>query len=365
MATKYWREFFGLPPKHHNLSLEHLHGLRCGENARVRAHFYAQRGGEIPTSLGRWQAVGPLTFDKDVSANALNDLERSLGTMLQINMNLRVNGYTDPYISAGSKHANACGAAIGQTPEQALHGMGRGDSRALYGAFVIMNFPLTGERAAIIHEYTPMISGVAAPEISEEAHEELFRRSRALVALQNPALANLHTISARPTYKHLPLLGGVVVEEPDTFALNLNDPEIECWGNDQIFGIPEVCKDILLADAVCRRSNSNTITFARNGMVAVNAVGGQDRVGQVELAGWRAKKRQKKKKLLPKGTVFASDSFFPFPDGLEELWKHGVRIGFTTRGGQNNAKVREFVENNSMSVLTLPDNKARGFFGHR
>ena len=348
--------------------------LRNGENQRTRAALFRERQ-KHALSIENWKPARALNFAADVSKIALVDIERATRTALAIACVFEKNWDSVPDIAVGVKHGNVCGAAIGTTPEAALKGMIEGDPRALFGGTVVTNFAIDTAGAQLLHDYggyghggaKRVIASLGAPHISDEAYEELFRKSRALVALQNPALARLCAalIPAKPVFRQLPLLGAWVAEEPDLFVLDFKDDRIRIEQDPQRvphdpFEDTQVLKDIALAQAVCWTSNSNTITIARDGRVLSNAVGGQDRVGACEAAGRKLPERERN----APGNVAASDSFFPFSDGLLMLRSYGVRIVFTTQGGQREREVAEEARTNGMSLMWLPDKVARGFFGH-
>ena len=65
-----------------------------------------------------------------------------------------------------------------------------------------------------------------------------------------------------------------------------------------------------------------------------------------------------------RGAVAYSDSFFPFPDGVQVLIDAGVKAIITTKGSVNDEAVREVCRKAKISLYFLPDKKSRGFFGH-
>jgi phosphoribosylaminoimidazolecarboxamide formyltransferase/IMP cyclohydrolase len=91
-----------------------------------------------------------------------------------------------------------------------------------------------------------------------------------------------------------------------------------------------------------------------------NGVGQQDRVGGCELAIKRARDSHHDLK----NSVAYSDSFFPFPDGPQKLIDAGIKTIFATRGSVKDEAIKKVCADNGVTLVTLPDSTARGFFGH-
>jgi phosphoribosylaminoimidazolecarboxamide formyltransferase / IMP cyclohydrolase len=351
------------------LQLSFLEQLRNGENQRLAALLYEQEGSQGPLTFKNFEPIRPLNFATDVSKIALTDLERSMRTALWVASAYEKNDLAMPRIAVGVKHGNACGVGVANASREALINMIEGDPQALFGGSVITNFPIDAESADLLHTHyrgedkqKRVLAGLAAPDVAAEAYEELFRKSRALVALRNPALVNLglSLLPQSPFYRDLPLLGAWIIEEADHFILDLADESLVRMEGDHTLLTEQIKRDILLAWAVCWTSNSNTITIAHNGRVLANAVGGQDRVGACHAAGGRLSQEEGSLSDL----VAASDSFFPFTDGLRALKNYGVKVVFTTQGGEREREVAAFARDNGMLLIWVPDKLARGFYGH-
>jgi phosphoribosylaminoimidazolecarboxamide formyltransferase/IMP cyclohydrolase len=317
-----------------------------------------------------------LNFEDDVSMIALTDLDRATRTALIICATFEVNGFLaeTPYVAVAVKHGNACGAAVGRTKKEAIIGMIEGSPSALFGGSVVTNFDLDPECADLLrHHYRGetrgfrALAGVAAPDMDAETYEILFRKSRALVALKNPALTELGVklLPTGPVFRHLPLLGAVVAQEADTFLLNFKDERLRYewepkhWVTDP-FGDEQTLRDIALSQSVGWTSNSNTITIACNNTIRVNSVGGQERVGAADVAGHRLIKTD----LGRPGLVASSDSFFLGHDSLLTLKRYGVNKVFTTQGGEREREVAEWARANYVALMWIPDKVGRGFYGH-
>lgn len=370
-VTKDWKRFFDKPFKsRYQPHLRFVSQLRYGENHRSTGLLYDIGGPTEPLAFSKnWTPVGPFNFEDDVSMIAIIDFERATRTALQIACAFEVNFNTIPHIAVGVKHGNACGAGVGKTPKEALVGLVVGSGRALFGGTVVTNFTLDEEGAELLHTYQngehktrrPM-AGVAAPLVTEGVVDELHRKSRKFIAFQNPVLGKLGVklLSKRPVRRMLPLLGLEIVQQPDTFILNFKDERMRYEGEYAPFQVAAVLRDLALAWAVCSTSSSNTITMAEGGKIVANAVGGQDRASACEAAG----RALGSKNLHVPGLVAASDSFFPFTDGVLALKRYGADTFVTTSGSERDREIAAFVRDNHMSMMWIDDKIARGFFGH-
>lgn len=343
--------------------------LKYGENQRLAASVCFTTDDENPLAYTKWDWHG--LDSKEISKISLTDLSRGLRTAAQIAATFEKNFKKVPYIAVGIKHGNACGAAVGKTPKEAVLGMIDGNPRALFGGLVITTFPIDAKLASILRHYhgkgvegmVRPLAFLAAPEISDEALAVLHRKSRPLIYATNTALSKLGGASLPKIGRTepLPMLSAEVVEAPDTYVLDFKDSQLAVYGKQAVWKKAQA--DVALAFAVASTSTSNTVTFAQEGKVVGNAIGQQDRVGACELA---LKQLSRLKLKSKKGLVAASDSFFPMPDGPTLLRRNGIEVLFATSGAQQDAKVIESCKKgkNPLVLALIPDKVGRGFCGH-
>ena len=174
--------------------------------------------------------------------------------------------------------------------------------------------------------------------------------------MANPALAELSGASLNTTPLRIQVRGGYIMQPNYTFVLDVSKSEQ--------YGVPVVSKlqkqDIVTAWAIGCMSNSNTITIVADGTLLGNGVGQQDRVGAAQLALTRAHDAGHD----VGGAVAWSDSFFPFPDGLEVLAAAGVGTIFASSGSKQDPAVIEAAERLNVALLMQPDGEVRGFAQH-
>jgi len=378
-----------------------------GENGHQSPAALFSTGTNDPLALDKFQVVE----GQALSYNNITDLERLLQTLTHIGVSWSFNfSGKAPLIAVGVKHGNPCGAAVGDFPPTVLDKMARGDSRAMFGGSVMTNFVLTEEAADMLVNAgmrgpltTQKFDSVIAPGFAPGARELLARKGGKCRMVVNPDLTGVPMLDSAVRFRYV--RGGFLMEPNYTKLLYKGDNEI------QIFGpapTKSALMDIILGKAVCDTSNSNTITIVRNGMLLGNGVGQQDRVGAAELAIKRAidaghgkpvdifsfsagavrklmaRVRRLKMKYNPieiakaavesaisagqKGrlecAVAVSDSFFPFPDAVEVLINAGIRVIFSTSGSIKDGIIQKLCEDRGVTLVQLPDAKARGFFGH-
>ncbi len=304
------------------------------------------------------------------------DIDRLLQTVTHVAAGFDRNFGTVPYIAVGVKHGNACGAAVGDTPNEAIKKMLEGDTRAIFGGVVMINGEITEEIAETLMHHSMdndmkrLLDGVIGSSVGEEALEILSRNK--LRVIVNPALAGLSEISLDHTPLYRQVRGGYLKQPNYTFVQDLKADGMQQYGE-----ISEDQKrDMILGWAVGSTSNSNTITIVKNGALIGNGVGQQDRVGAGQLAITRttiqipiiASDGRSMTVLIDQdklqGAVAYSDSFFPFPDGPMLLSGAGVKAILTSSGSRADETVVAELQKAGVAVMMVPDKTGRGFYMH-
>ena len=296
------------------------------------------------------------------SYNNWCDVDRMLQTITHAAAGFDVNYEEVPKIAIAVKHGNACGAAFGDNAVEVLQKMVMGDPRAIFGGLVMTNFAIDDELAEVLLSYEVpegtrrILDGIIAPSFSGSAVELLKRKGDKCRFLANAALENLtkDSLDTAPRFRYA--RGGFFTQPNYTFVINFESPDLAKYGD--ISEREE--RDLVLAKAICDTSNSNTIAIVKEGQLIGNGVGQQDRVSAANLALLRATTAGH----TVKGSVAASDSFFPFPDAPEVLIKGGVRVILSTSGSVNDPKTIELCDKEAVPLYLVPDTLGRGFFGH-
>ena len=269
--------------------------LRYGENPHQSGALYL--GGERRAGA----ATARQLQGKELSYNNINDTDAAYELVAEF----------DPSASAAVaiiKHANPCGVAVAPTLAEAYRMAFRCDPVSAFGGVVGLNQPLDGEAAAeIVKIFTEVI---IAPEASEEARAILAAKKnlRLLVAGALPdaraAGATVRTVA-----------GGFLVQDRDSGMVGEGELKVVTKR------APTATErsDLLFAWRVAKHVKSNAIVYARDGATSAIGAGQMSRVDSARIAARKAEEAAKAAGLpesLAKGSVAASDAFFPFADGL-------------------------------------------------
>lgn len=336
--------------------------LKYGENPHQKASFQSVQTMD-PLAIGKFKRADGSDFaGKDTSWISITDLGRLLSVVERFASAYRKNvGGSFPYFGAIVKHGSSCGAAFGNSPEEVARNVWLGDPTAAFGGFFLCTFPFTIEIADVIKEANaskmPFLS-VAAPALPADIETHIGSKANTRYFVSNPALSKIPDKPAihEETRSVRDLM---LQQEPSRFIPDFKRMEFHgraLKGDERHAAFA----DLSLAYAVCSASTSNAVTLVKNGMLIGNAVGQQKRLGSARLALQLAKENGHD----ARGAVAATDSYFPFPDGLEILAEGGVRAVFATSGSIRDKEVFAAAEKLQITLYTVPDKEGRMFAGH-
>jgi phosphoribosylaminoimidazolecarboxamide formyltransferase/IMP cyclohydrolase len=288
--------------------------LRYGENPHQRAAYYARVGEEhLLSGVEKLQG-------KDLSFNNLHDVDAARALLAELG---------ERPAAAIVKHANPCGAAVGETLSEAYGKALACDPVSAFGGIVALNGAADAELAEkITHVFTEVL---VAPEFTPEAREAFAAKPNTIL-LQAGSLT-LRGLSAKD------VTGGLLLQDTDVTE--------DDSGYKVVTGMeptPHQMADLLFAWRVAKRVKSNAIVLARDG-ATVGVGGGQtSRVDASELAVKKAGERTR-------GAVAASDAFFPFADGVEALAEAGVEAVIQPGGSKRDDEVIEAANNRGVAMV--------------
>jgi len=276
--------------------------LRYGENPHQRAAFYVSDLSPRPGIIG-----AKLLQGKELSYNNLNDTDAAYEL---------ISEFTEgtPAVAI-IKHANPCGVATGQTLGEAYEKALACDPVSAFGGIIALNDTLDKATAEKITGIFTEV--VIAPKISDEA-KEVFKAKKNLRLLEAGSLAD-------PTVQGLlvkSLAGGYLVQNRDAGRIEAGDLTIATKRKPT----DQELEDLLFAFRVCKHVKSNTIVYAKNGATVGVGAGQMSRVDSARIAARKAEDAAKavgEKEPATKGSVAASDAFFPFADGLLSVVEAG------------------------------------------
>ncbi|MFI6024400.1 bifunctional phosphoribosylaminoimidazolecarboxamide formyltransferase/IMP cyclohydrolase [Amycolatopsis magusensis] len=231
------------------------------------------------------------------------------------------------------KHANPCGIAVGVDVAEAHRKAHACDPVSAYGGVIATNRPVTLAAAEQIADIFTEV--LVAPAFDEDALEVLTRK-------KNIRLLRLPELSSPDAVEFRPISGGVLVQTVDRIDAAGDRPA------DWTLATGEAVDEATLADLefawrAVRAVKSNAILLAHDRATVGAGMGQVNRVDSARLAVARAGDRAK-------GSVAASDAFFPFPDGLEVLIEAGVRAVVQPGGSVRDAEVLAAAEAAGITV---------------
>jgi phosphoribosylaminoimidazolecarboxamide formyltransferase/IMP cyclohydrolase len=259
--------------------------LRYGENPHQRAALYADGSG-LGIAGARQLQGKELSFNNLVDLDACWELAQEFDRPAVIIV----------------KHTNPCGAATGATILEAYQKALASDPVSAFGGVIGVNRTVDADAAAEIVKL--FVEAIAAPAFTAEARERF-------AAKKNLRLVEVHTAPPRPVVKHVS--GGLLLQDADTARVNESELKVVTWRPPSA----EELRSLLFAWSVAKHVKSNAIVYARDGQTIGVGAGQMSRVDAARFGAMKA--------VLPlKGTVAASDAFFPFPDGLEVVAAAGA-----------------------------------------
>ncbi len=262
--------------------------LRYGENPHQSAAVFA---GGPPGIVNAVQSHG-----KEMSFNNYTDADAAWRAALD---------HSEPCVAI-IKHANPCGVAVGSDIADAYAKAHACDSVSAFGGVVAANRTVTVAMAEPLSQIFTEV--IIAPDY-EPAALEILMKKPSIRILTNP-ITRISPLEMRP------VSGGILLQETD--LINAQGDSAANWK--QVTGAPvsaEVLADLQFAWRAVRAVKSNAILLAHGGAAVGIGMGQVNRVDSAKLAVDRAGDRVK-------GSVAASDAFFPFADGLEILTSAGV-----------------------------------------
>ena len=268
-------------------------GLRYGENPHQAAKFYAALQ-PAPYSL----AFAKQIQGKELSYNNIQDANAALNVL---------RDFSDKPFCVALKHMNPCGAAVGETIEQAWQAAYEADTVSIYGGIVGVNRPLTAEVARGMKPI--FLEIVIAPSFTPEALEILSAKKN-LRVLEVPMAPE-----AEAPMQYVGVNGGMLAQQLDT-AVELVKEEM-CVT--KVRPTAAQMADLDFGWRIVKHVKSNAIAVVRDGHTIGVGAGQTNRVGSAEIA-----LKQAQAAGFTEGLILASDGFLPFDDTVALAAQYGV-----------------------------------------
>ncbi len=310
----------GTFPQTLRLSFEKTLDLRYGENPHQKAAMYSDGSGVGVANARQLQG-------KELSYNNIVDLQAAWDLAQEFDPQ-------DAAVCAIIKHTNPGGTATGKTLAEAYQRALECDPVSAFGGVIGVNRPIDGEAAEEMHKL--FLEVIAAPGFDEAAKTRFATK-------KNLRLVEVKAAPQKWILKNVS--GGILLQDADSRSLQSVDLKVVT----QRPPTPEETRALLFAWKVCKHVKSNAIVYARDGQTVGVGAGQMSRVDAARVA---AMKIGAMKAQLPlQGIVAASDAFFPFPDGVEEIAKAGATAIIQPGGSQRDPEVIAAADRLGLAML--------------
>ena len=304
------------------LQFNKLQDMRYGENPHQRAAFYAEKNPEAGTIAAAKQVQG-----KDLSYNNIADADAALEC---------VKSFDEPACVI-VKHANPCGVAVAGSILDAYNLAYQTDPTSAFGGIIAFNRELDGTTAKAIVD-RQFVEVIIAPTATAEA-------KAAVAAKQNVRLMECGQWPANraPALDYKRVAGGLLVQDRDDATMSREQLKVVS----KRAPTEAELADLLFAWRVAKFVKSNAIVYIRNHQTIGVGAGQMSRVYSAKIAGIKAADE----KLEVKGSVMASDAFFPFRDGIDAAAAAGITAVIQPGGSMRDNEVIAAADEHGMAMV--------------
>lgn len=299
--------------------------LRYGENPHQGGVLYEPIFGEwdggVDTAglvAGSDVIQGNMSFNNYLDANAALEVCREVTW-----------GNPKKLVAVFIKHSNSCGVGVSDSPVEAYRNAYLGDPSAAFGGVLAQNELVTAEMAKNVMNTLDQwgrnvgaqgffIEVWIAPKFEAEAVNAIRKMKKWGNRVRLIAVKDMVAPSNQQEFDFKKIVGGMLVQTRDTTGLNEDQWKVVTKRQPT----DRELQDLRLAWLICKHTKSNAITICKDNMLIGNGAGQMSRVMSCRIATWLAKENGHEEKL--KGSVAASDAFFPFVDGPNLLIDAGV-----------------------------------------
>lgn len=308
-------------PRTFNSQFIKTQDLRYGENSHQQAAFYVEESPEEASVSTAKQIQG-----KALSYNNIADTDAALECVKEF----------DEPACVIVKHANPCGVAIGDNILAAYDSAFKTDPTSAFGGIIAFNRELDADTAEAIvsRQFTEVI---IAPVVSEAA-------AQIVAAKPNVRLLECGQWDTQTTgldYKRVN--GGLLVQDRDQGRVTDNDLKVVTKRQPS----EEEMRDLKFCWKVAKFVKSNAIVYVKNSMTIGVGAGQMSRVYSAKVAGIKAADEN----LEVKGSVMASDAFFPFRDGLDAAAEAGITAVIQPGGSMRDDEVIAAADEHNIAMV--------------
>ena len=304
-----------------NAQFHKVQEMRYGENPHQKAAFYVEQD---PAEAGI--ATATQIQGKELSYNNVADTDAALEC---------VKNFAAPACVI-VKHANPCGVAVADDIVKAYDLAFATDTESAFGGIIAFNRELDATTAAAICE-RQFVEVIIAPSVSAEAAAAVAEKKNVRL------LACGQWSTPGPALDYKRVNGGLLVQDRDLGMVDAGDLTVVS----KVQPTEQQLQDLLFAWKVAKFVKSNAIIYASNGQTVGVGAGQMSRVNSARIAAIKAEHAG----LEVKGSVMASDAFFPFRDGIDSAGERGIAAVIQPGGSIRDEEVIAAADEHGMAMV--------------
>jgi len=309
-------------PRTFNLQYRKVQGMRYGENPHQNAAFYKEESYSGTSITTATQLQG-----KELSYNNVADTDAALETVKQ---------FSSPACVI-VKHANPCGVALGENLLIAYQKAFATDPESAFGGIIAFNRELDADTAQAIIE-KQFVEVIIAPSVTQAASDIVSTKKNVrLLACGQWQENNTHAFDFKR------VTGGLLIQDRDNGIITENDLEIVT----QRTPTEDEIRDLLFAWKIGKMVKSNAIVYAKSGQTIGVGAGQMSRINSARIAAIKAEHAG----FEVKGSVMASDAFFPFRDGIDNAASVGISAVIEPGGSMRDDEVIAAADEHGMAMV--------------
>ncbi len=309
-------------PRTLSLQYRKTQAMRYGENPHQKAAFYVEHQPTEVSVASATQLQG-----KELSYNNVADTDAALEC---------VKAFDQAPACVIVKHANPCGVALGENILQAYDRAFKTDPTSAFGGIIAFNRALDADTAQAIID-RQFVEVIIAPEVSEAAKPILASKVNVRVLSCGQWQTPGHALDFKR------INGGLLVQERDLGRVTEQDVKVVT----QRAPTAQEMQDLMFAWKVAKFVKSNAIVYCKDGMTIGVGAGQMSRVYSAKIAGIKAADEN----LEVRGSVMASDAFFPFRDGLDAAAAAGITAVIEPGGSVRDEEVIAAADENNIAMV--------------
>ena len=311
------------------LAFDRVEVLRYGENSHQSAAFYRDTHPVAGSIAAYTQLQG-----KELSYNNIGDSDAAWECVKTFTASV------GQFACVIVKHANPCGVAVDVNLLAAYEKAFKTDSTSAFGGIIAFNGEVGLDVVSAMNERKHFVEVLIAPSFTAEAKAALAGKANLRVLVVSLSSQHSHELNALE-YKRVG--GGLLVQTADNFTAQAGGLKIVT----KVRPTAQQIEDLLFAERVAKFVKSNAIVFCGGGMTLGVGAGQMSRVDSTKIACIKAQNAG----LDLKGSVVASDAFFPFRDGIDVLAAAGAKAVIQPGGSMRDEEVIAAADEHGIAMV--------------